>query len=543
MAAGSRPVSLIPGPLVAILGVTLLSIMIPFQVPRVFIDGSLIDALQLPSLPEGNWGAFATGVITMALIASVESLLSAVSVDKMHTGPRTNFDRELIGQGSANIVSGAIGGLPITGVIVRSSANVASGAKSRASTVLHGVWVLLFALPFVALIQRIPSAALAGLLIVIGIQLVKRVHIKDARRSGELSVYVVTVAGVVFLNLLHGVLIGLALAIALTVWRVVRADIHAEAVGANQWRVVIEGSLSFLSLPRLTRVLQGLPAGTEVTVQMSVDFVDHAAHSTITDWEKQHTATGGTVRIDELGPAEIQSASSGPPVRAFSRSENHRAATPESAGNSPENSQRPATAGHRGTTGRSVMDGLAVYHRRMAPYLRPRRKDPEQPTSPDTLLLTCSDPRIDPTAVTDNELGELLTARSQGNTVSVDGPDTSVEDAIAFAVEELGVTTIVVCGHSCCAAMDTRLSGDDGLTAWHSMVNVADHPNRTDGPCRLSATLVHLPPGTEPMPGEIFRISTAGNSRLEIENAARQALRWWRAARQDRRPIPELARD
>jgi carbonic anhydrase len=112
------------------------------------------------------------------------------------------------------------------------------------------------ALPFVGLIQRIPTAALAGLLVVVGVQLVKWAHVKIAHRTGDLAVYLVTVVSVVFLNLLEGVLIGLALAVALTAWRVVRAKIHAEPSDGHGWRVVIEGSVSFLALPRLTRVLK-----------------------------------------------------------------------------------------------------------------------------------------------------------------------------------------------------------------------------------------------------------------------------------------------
>ena len=95
------PASHLPGPLVAIVGVTVLSLVAPFDVARIRLNGSLLDALALPGLPDGRWGAVATGVLTVALIASVESLLSAVSVDRMHSGPRTDFNRELIGQGAA----------------------------------------------------------------------------------------------------------------------------------------------------------------------------------------------------------------------------------------------------------------------------------------------------------------------------------------------------------------------------------------------------------------------------------------------------------
>ena len=304
-----------PAPLIAIVAATVIAFAFSLDVERVRLDGSLLDAIALPSLPDGNWGAVATGVLTVALIASVESLLSAVSVDRMQSGPRTNFDRELIGQGSANIASGALGGLPITGVIVRSSTNVAAGAKTRASGIMHGVWILVFALPFAGLAEQIPMAALAGLLIVIGFQLVKRVHIETARRTGDIAVYLATVLGVVFLNLLEGVLIGLALSIALTVWRVVRTRIIAEAVDDDTWLISIEGSCSFLSLPRLTAVLASIPAGTHATLTLSVDFIDHAAHQAIDDWRRQHHAEGGTVDIRQLGSVEMDSALVGPPVR------------------------------------------------------------------------------------------------------------------------------------------------------------------------------------------------------------------------------------
>jgi carbonic anhydrase len=289
-------VARIPGPLFAIVAVTIVSVVFPFRVRRIELDGSPLDAVQLPDIPDGNWGAVALGVITVALIASVESLLSAVSVDRMHNGPRTDFNRELIGQGAANMVSGTIGGLPITGVIVRSSTNVNAGAKSRASAIMHGVWVLLFTLPFAELVEEIPTAALAGLLIVIGIQLLKPAHVETAMKHGDLAVYLVTAVSVVFLNLLHGVMIGLALAIALTGWRVIRARVEAQPVG-NEWHVVVEGACTFLALPRLTRVLASIPAGTKVTVNICVNYLDHAAHQAITDWQRQHHATGGTVRI------------------------------------------------------------------------------------------------------------------------------------------------------------------------------------------------------------------------------------------------------
>jgi carbonic anhydrase len=147
------------------------------------------------------------------------------------------------------------------------------------------------------LVEEIPTAALAGLLIVIGIQLLKPAHIETAMKHGDLAVYIVTAVSVIFLNLLHGVMIGLAVAIALTGWRVIRVRVEAKPVG-DQWHVAVEGAAcTFLALPRLTRVLASIPAGTVVAVGVSVTYIDHAAHQAISDWQRQHEATGGTVRV------------------------------------------------------------------------------------------------------------------------------------------------------------------------------------------------------------------------------------------------------
>jgi len=288
----------IPGPLVAIVVASVAAAVFAPGVARISLDGSLLDALALPGIPQGNWAGFAVGVVTVALIASVESLLTAVAVDRMQTRTRSDLDRELVGQGAANMVSGAIGGLPITGVIVRSSANVAAGARTRASSMLHGLWILAFALPFAGLAQQIPMAALAGLLIVIGIQLVKISHIETARRTGELVVYLVTIVGVVFVNLLQGVILGLAVSVLLVLWRVAHAKVTAEPAGEDRWLVTIEGTCTFLSLPRLHQVLDTVTPGSFVEFRMSVSYIDHAAQDFIDAWQQRHEACGGSVKVE-----------------------------------------------------------------------------------------------------------------------------------------------------------------------------------------------------------------------------------------------------
>ncbi|MET9213815.1 MULTISPECIES: bifunctional SulP family inorganic anion transporter/carbonic anhydrase [unclassified Nocardia] len=460
----------VPGPLVAVVAGTLLSMVLPAEVERIVLSGSLFDALQLPELPSGNWSAIAMMVLTIALIASVESLLSAVAVDKMHTGPRTNFDRELVGQGSANVLSGLVGGLPITGVIVRSATNVQAGARSRASTILHGCWILLFSVALVGLVEQIPKAALAGLLIVIGIQLVKLAHIRLARRTGDLLVYLVTVLGVVFLNLLEGVIIGLALAFGLLLWRVVRVQVAATPLPVGErWLVRIDGSCTFLALPKLSAELGKVPPGADVTVEMTVDFLDHAAFEAIESWQHQQESGGGSVDFVEIGSARMADTVGAPPARGFGRATWDELLGPWR---------------HQKSGSDALTAGVSAFHRSHAHVVRPHLDELRDRQDPDSFFLTCSDSRIVPNVITSSGPGDLFTVRNVGNLVPTTGDD-SVEAALVFALEELAVRSVVVCGHSACGAMKAVYRGaeaDGGLSSWlrHAEASLdrfrADHP-------------------------------------------------------------------
>ena len=466
--AGVRKV---PGPLVAIVVATALAAILGLNAERITLDGNFFDALSLPQLPSGNWAGVALGVLTVALIASVESLLSAVAVDKMSTTTRTDFNRELVGQGSANMVSGMIGGLPVTGVIVRSSTNVASGARTRWSAVLHGVWVLVFAVLLTALVEQIPKAALAGLLVVIGVQLVKLAHMKTALRTGDLWVYGVTILAVVFLNLLEGVAIGLALAVLLVLWRVIRPDIDIEpgtdgTDGTNgtddpvpgRWTLRVRGSLSFLSLPALHKALRKVPDRAPTRIELDTDYLDHAASEMIEDFVRAHEANGGSVDLVERGKAKLEHAPLAPPRRHTGgivgltpwRSQRLRRETADAAADVP-------------ATLRSVMAGVTEYHQEHAEVLRGHLSDVVDYQDPDAFFLTCADSRVMPNIITNSGPGDLFCVRNIGNLVPVEG-DSSVEASLDFAVNEVGVTSVVVCGHSSCGAMRAILAdaGRDG---------------------------------------------------------------------------------
>lgn len=433
------PQKAIPGALVAVGAATAMALLWP-DVTRVDLPGNLIESIALPVLPESSlWTGVLGGMLTVALVASVESLLSAVATDRMAQerdgdGVRTDADRELMGQGAGNAVSGLLGGLPITGVIVRSSANVRAGAKTRLSTILHGCWIALFGIVLISAIEMIPLAGLSGLLVVVGLALVKPADIRTARKHGELALYVVTTLGVVFLNLLEGVALGLVLAAVLMIWRAARARVRVEEPDRNTpRRVVVEGTLSFLSVPALSRALQSVPEGEPVRVDLVVDYLDHTAFDHIQGWSRRHRATGGFVEVVE--PAQARARRDDPHGR-FATWSQWRAE--DLAG------------------GARMRAGLTAYHENTADRVRPTMEGLAGGQNPSGLLLTCADSRVLPSMITQSGPGDLFTVQNVGNFVS----GTSTLAAVQYAEQVLRVPLIAVCGHSGCGAMNAVLGGD-----------------------------------------------------------------------------------
>jgi carbonic anhydrase len=286
----------VPGPLVAVVAATVTAESLGLDAPRIQISGGFSDALHIPSLPPGEWGAIAVAAIGLAVVASAESLLCAVATDKLHTGKRADLDRELFAQGVGNTVSGLIGGLPVTGVIVRSTANVASGARTRASAILHGVWVLAAILFLEPLLSRIPLAALAALLVFVGTRLVNIHHIRRLNAHNELAVYGATVVGILVFGLLAGIGIGVAVAVARLLWRFSHVKVRVTR-DPDGLKVTVHGPLTFVGVPKLTSALSQIPAKQDVKIELHSEFLDHAGLDAIESFRESHQRAGGKVEI------------------------------------------------------------------------------------------------------------------------------------------------------------------------------------------------------------------------------------------------------
>jgi MFS superfamily sulfate permease-like transporter len=284
-----RGARVVPAPLPAVALAAGVTGVFDLSVRRVEVRG-LLDAVQPPSLADlgrlTEVGMLGT-VVAFALIASAESLFSAAAVDRLHRGPRTDYDRELIAQGAGNAVCGALGALPMTAVIVRSAANVQAGAQTKVSRVLHGVWLLVFTVVVPGVLGIIPVAALAGLLVHAGCKLVpvREVRVLWRGHRGEVVVLGVTAVAIVVGNLFEGVLVGLALAVAKTAWVISHVHVETEDRGAAGMVVRVMGNATFLRLPKLLDALEALPHDRDVRLELGgLRHVDHACAAALERW-------------------------------------------------------------------------------------------------------------------------------------------------------------------------------------------------------------------------------------------------------------------
>ena len=282
-----------------------------WNLPVLYVEApdSLWSAIRMPSfnlLQGDNLVALIEAAFVMALIASAETLLCATAVDKMHGGQRTNYDRELMAQGVGNTICGLLGALPMTGVIVRSAANVQAGAKTRKSAMLHGLWLLTFVCFLTPVLRLIPIAGLAAVLVYTGYKLVNWHHIVELKQYGwsEVGIYLATMGTIVATDLLTGVIVGIGLSAAklLYTFAHLRTDLQ---FGPERDRVTmsLSGTATFLRLPLLASTLERVPADAELHVDLEeLQYIDHACLDLLMGWAKQHEDHGRFAR-DRLGLA------------------------------------------------------------------------------------------------------------------------------------------------------------------------------------------------------------------------------------------------
>ncbi|MCV9385871.1 SulP family inorganic anion transporter [Reichenbachiella ulvae] len=272
------------GPLVAVAVGIVLNLVFE-SIPTLSLHGDHVVTIPVTTSFDEFLGLFATPnwsmigekqiyivAFTIAVVASLETLLSVEAADKLDPERRiTPTNRELVAQGIGNSVSGLIGGLPVTQVIVRSSANIQSGGKTKASAVFHGIFLMICALAVPQVLNMIPLASLAAVLIVVGFKLVKPSMFVEMYKTGndQFYSYIITILGLVFTDLLMGIGMGLVVAIMFILWNNFKTPYHFDPDHVKEGQpitIALSDNVTFLNKASIIKTFNVLPDDSEVII-------------------------------------------------------------------------------------------------------------------------------------------------------------------------------------------------------------------------------------------------------------------------------------
>jgi len=317
---------LIQGPLVVVvLGIVMYSLyqsgILDFslndkQVVSIPVPETMTDFFGQFTFPDfsalANPNVYLVAVV-MAIVASLETLLCVEATDKLDPDKRiTPTNRELKAQGLGNVVSGFIGGLPITQVIVRSSANIAFGGKTKLSAILHGVFLLLSAITLAAVLNMIPLASLAAILLMVGYKLAKPSLFKQMYKLGweQFIPFVATVVGILATDLLKGITIGILFGIFYTLRHSFRNAYHMKdkvttEEGHEVHHLVLAEEVSFFNKASVIKALDTIPANSKVIIDCTKSkSIAHDVVELIHDYESNAKTKNITVeKINFIEPA------------------------------------------------------------------------------------------------------------------------------------------------------------------------------------------------------------------------------------------------
>ncbi|MDN4052458.1 SulP family inorganic anion transporter [Massilia sp. YIM B02763] len=404
--------------------------------------GNLGAYVQLPDLAHfGNHDVWLVA-FTIALVASLETLLNVEAVDKLDPHKReTPPNRELVAQGVGNICAGLLGGLPVTSVIVRSSVNIQSGNRTKASAVLHGVLLLVAVVALSPLLNQIPLAALAAILIVTGYKLAKVSLFRDMYGKGwsQFLPFAITIAAIVFTDLLSGVLVGLFASLFYLMRSHFRNPYSIEQYRMHIGDVIkmeLPNQVSFLNKATIKSTLWDIPDGANVLIDASnADYIDNDVLEIIQDFRVVAAERG--IRLNVVGLREQYQLND--PIQfvpALDKETRDRL--------------RPEDVLHL------LRDGNERF--RAGRFTKKYYLDQVDATAsgrhPMAVVVNCIDSRTSPEIIFDAGLGDLLTIRIAGNVINRD-----IIGSLEIA-HKLGAKLIVVKGHSRCGAVGLALKNE-----------------------------------------------------------------------------------
>ena len=274
------------------------------QIPMADGLSGLVGLLTFPDFSHLSNPAVYTTALTLAVVASLETLLCVEATDKLDPFKRvTPTNRELKAQGAGNVISGLLGGLPVTQVIVRSSANIQAGGQTKISAILHGVLLVVAVIAIPSLLNLIPLSVLAAVLITVGYKLAKPALFRSMYAQGpyQFIPFIVTIIGILTTDLLIGIGLGLAVAIFTILLNNYQHAFFVDRDPTGAVRVALSEDVSFLNRVTVMRALAEVPAGARVVIDASRSMsIDHDVFEILQDFRQRAVVENIDVTFEGL---------------------------------------------------------------------------------------------------------------------------------------------------------------------------------------------------------------------------------------------------
>lgn len=438
--------SLVPAPLVVVvLGVVMSEFLLngklsPEHLVNIPVSDGVANFFSSFTMPD--WSQFTNKDVyivagTLAIVASLETLLNLEAVDKLDTHRRYSPpNRELFAQGVGNSLSGLIGGLPVTSVIVRSSANINANAATKLSAILHGIFLFVCVLAIPGLLNKIPLSTLAAILLVTGYKLASIKMMRGIWQKGlnQFMPFAITVVAIVFTDLLIGILIGLCIG----VFYVLKANYknpfrerHEVYTSGEVLRLKLSQEASFLNRGALMVRLNEIEEGSEVILDATdTEFIDHDILEIIREF-RDVKAPEKNIKLTMMGFREKYSLDDHVQwVNVLTKEKQEKLLPSEVLQILKEGNQRFV----RNET-------LERDYAMQAGYTA----DSQHPMA---VVLSCIDSRTTAEVIFDLGLGDIFSIRLAGNVANSD-----IIGSMEFATHVAGAKLICVLGHTNCGAV------------------------------------------------------------------------------------------
>ncbi len=438
------------------------------------IPHNIIHTEQLDFSRISDWTNLFITALEVFLLASLETLLSSNAVDLIGDGDLHDPNQELVGQGIANIGVAIFGGIPVTGLIARSSVNVIAGGKTRRAAFFHSLIILIITLFCPYIIEIIPIAVLVGILVAAAITMMNFGQVVELWKTNkpEFGVYLITFLAIVTTDLVAGIQTGLFAAFIIIGFRMLKTKTNVKLwTNKNVLRVSLTGSITFWSYDKLLKIEEFAIAHKDLK------FV-------IFEFDRLHNIdTTGATQLIKIAQ-KLNSFN----IKVIFHKLNDK--QQQAIGKNCESDNKPYLITITESEIKDTLESYGVTHSAndvlkygMAKFMSEYAEENKvlistlaQGQKPHTLLITCSDSRLDPNIFFGASLGELFIVRNVGNVVPPFNTTNTYSEvaAIEFALNALGIRNIVLCAHTECGAIKASIPMTDlpyaGLNNWLELI-------------------------------------------------------------------------